>query len=140
MARERIWNNLTPTYQKRLSRAGVSKAQYESGASLKSARGHKLTPERPADYAKNPAKYKEYGDNRKRLAAAVRRRKEGLFSDRLKYSPERARELVNKGTVESGIPTVASYKWFLNATEDEILARMPPANNPEDVMSFMWYH
>ena len=44
MARK-SWDSLTPTYRHRLERGGVTRSQYESGASLKAARGHRATPE-----------------------------------------------------------------------------------------------
>lgn len=36
----RKWSNLSANYRKRLQRAGVTKRSYESGISLKIARGH----------------------------------------------------------------------------------------------------
>lgn len=47
MARK-SWDSLTPTYRHRLERGGVTRSQYESGASLKAARGHRATPEHGA--------------------------------------------------------------------------------------------
>jgi hypothetical protein len=44
MARK-SWGALTPAYRRRLERGGVSQSAYESGASLKAARGHARTPE-----------------------------------------------------------------------------------------------
>lgn len=41
MARRKGWNELSDAYRRRLERSGVSKTDYESGTSLKSARGHK---------------------------------------------------------------------------------------------------
>jgi len=61
----RKWSSLSADYRARLERGGISRREYESGASLKAARGHKATPERPERAAKNPAKYVEY---RKRQA------------------------------------------------------------------------
>lgn len=55
----RIWGNLSPPYRARLERKGISQSQYESGASLKAARGHERTPESRKDYLRNPGKYPE---------------------------------------------------------------------------------
>lgn len=41
MARRKGWDELTEGYRSRLVKGGVSKTDYESGASLKRARGHK---------------------------------------------------------------------------------------------------
>lgn len=54
------WGALTPAYQQRLGRAGISQRDYEAGASLSRARGHSVTPEHPGRATRNPAKYKEY--------------------------------------------------------------------------------
>jgi hypothetical protein len=44
MAR-RGWDELSPSYKRRLQRGGVGRRAYESGRSLKKARGHSGTPE-----------------------------------------------------------------------------------------------
>jgi len=41
VARRKGWDELSEGYRSRLVKGGVSKTDYESGASLKSARGHK---------------------------------------------------------------------------------------------------
>lgn len=43
----RSWDSLSPAYRRRLERSGLTRAGYESGASLTGARGHGTTPERP---------------------------------------------------------------------------------------------
>lgn len=60
--RQRSWESLSPKYRERLSRYGLTKSQYESGARpLAAARGHGATPEHGLkDAQKNPAKYGEY--------------------------------------------------------------------------------
>jgi hypothetical protein len=62
--RRKSWESLTPKYRARLSRGGVTKSKYESGASLAKARGHAATPEHPREAARHPERYREY--NRKR--------------------------------------------------------------------------
>jgi len=39
-SRRKQWEDLTPTYRKRLERGGITKSQYESGVSVAKARGH----------------------------------------------------------------------------------------------------
>ena len=41
----RDWSALTPAYRARLERSGISRRDYESGASVQAARGHATTPE-----------------------------------------------------------------------------------------------
>jgi len=50
----RSWDSLTPVYRRRLDRSGITRAGYESGAPLASARGHKSTPERPGRADRRP--------------------------------------------------------------------------------------
>ncbi|ANZ18305.1 hypothetical protein O1L44_20820 [Streptomyces noursei] len=60
MASRREWSALSDGYRSRLERKGIDRAAYESGASLKSARGHKETPEHPRDAARRPADFTAY--------------------------------------------------------------------------------
>lgn len=50
----RGWSSLSANYRKRLARGGVSRGSYESGASLRKARGHAQTPERPGQGLQRP--------------------------------------------------------------------------------------
>lgn len=69
MAR-RNWSDLSDGYRARLARAGIDRTAYESGESLKGARGHRSTPEHPREAERRPEQYKEY-----------RARKAGLGKD-----------------------------------------------------------
>lgn len=60
MARRRDWDSLSADYRERLSRKGITRGKYESGVSLKSARGHETTPEHPEQAIRKPGKYPEY--------------------------------------------------------------------------------
>ncbi|MFF0625677.1 hypothetical protein [Streptomyces sp. NPDC004296] len=60
MASRREWSALSDGYRARLERKGIDRAAYESGASLKSARGHRETPEHPRDAARRPADFTAY--------------------------------------------------------------------------------
>jgi hypothetical protein len=74
MAKTRNWEGLSGSYRSRLERSGVTRADYESGASVTAARGHAKTPERPERAAKNAERYPEYvlkkvtGEDARRLA------------------------------------------------------------------------
>jgi hypothetical protein len=56
----RNWDSLSSSTQHRYSRAGVSRSYYESGGSLKAARGHASTPERPEQAARHPERFESY--------------------------------------------------------------------------------
>ena len=63
------WESLSPVTRRRYERKGVTKAYYEAGGSLKIARGHGSTPERPERAARKPHLYGDY------LSRSVARRK-----------------------------------------------------------------
>lgn len=54
------WSNLSESYRTRLGKAGISQRDYEQGRSIRAARGHAKTPERPRDALKRPYEYPEY--------------------------------------------------------------------------------
>lgn len=54
MPRQRDWSGLAAGTQHRYEQAGISRSEYESGASLRSARGHAATPEHPGTGANRP--------------------------------------------------------------------------------------
>jgi hypothetical protein len=65
----RVWDRLTPTYQRRLQRGGIDRTAYERGELLKAARGHSAekTPEHPTRRLANPfaqAHYEKRGQRR----------------------------------------------------------------------------
>lgn len=74
MARSRKgWQQLSPGYRNRLTKAGITKSQYESGASLAKARGHSETPEHGLREAvRNPRKYRKYINKRTRSGPTAR--------------------------------------------------------------------
>lgn len=49
-SRRKGWSELSDAYRGRLEQQGVTRQQYESGASLQAARGHSVTPERLTGY------------------------------------------------------------------------------------------
>lgn len=63
----RDWERLTPTYQRRLERGGISRSQYESGARLSVARGHhpERTPEHPTRQLPDRAAQYRYVERRR---------------------------------------------------------------------------
>src|SRR5271155_210446 len=67
------WQQLSPGYRNRLTKAGITKRQYESGASLSRARGHAATPEHGLkDAIRNFGKYRKYITKRTRTGPTAR--------------------------------------------------------------------
>jgi hypothetical protein len=60
MANRRAWASLSDAYRDRLFRSGITATDYANGASLKAARGHSVTPERPKQAFRNPDLYSGY--------------------------------------------------------------------------------
>jgi hypothetical protein len=61
MARRKPWSELSDEYRNRLKKAGITKAKHERGVSIKSARGHRVTPEHGMQEAlKKPARFRKY--------------------------------------------------------------------------------
>lgn len=107
------WDGLSPEYRSRLERGGVSKSAYERGESIKSARGHERTPERPN--LSNPQQFPQYHSERQRLINVVNIKKERLFGASPKWNPTRARANMMKYA-----PSMASLQWAADADDEEL--------------------
>jgi len=150
------WDSLTPTYRARLSRAGITKAGFEGGASIQKARGHAATPEHGVAQAlKNPAKFSKYIAKKNVPAPGLSAMQEAIrknaeldkafksmerFKNYIKYNPKTVRANVYGGrTSESGDVSGMDYAtatWTSNADMEEIrsMAREQFRGNP------WWYH
>jgi len=84
----RNWDALGDSTRTRYERAGISRSDYESGVSLKAARGHAETPERPMEATRHPERYETYVGLRNDIRALKRE----LYGDRPKF-----RDTVPKG-------------------------------------------
>lgn len=92
MARVRNWDALSLAYRNRLLNGGITRAQYEAGASLKRARGHENTPEHPE---RAPGEeYRKYRDRRNKLVDQVQELKRQEFGNRVKWNDSRSRKYV----------------------------------------------
>lgn len=114
MAKRKGWNSLTPKYRERILRAGLTREDFEAGSSIKKARGHEKTPERPRNY--DPVEFPTYAAERKRLTQELIRKKEQLFSDRPKFNGKRSSEIFAKKP-----PSLAMLRWALAADEGELI-------------------
>lgn len=80
------WSSLSDNYRARLEKNGITKAKYEAGESIKKARGHSKTPERPSMKGNFP----QYQAERTRLTNIVVSKKHHFFSNKPKWNPKRA--------------------------------------------------
>lgn len=124
MARRRVWSSLSSDYQTRLTRKGITREAYESGVSLKSARGHSHTPEHPEDAVKKPSNYALYRQRAASLQQQVIARKQALWDTRFKYNDIRAKENVMRRQPSDdgiqGVPGIRILKAILASTDDEL--------------------
>jgi hypothetical protein len=146
MAKQRVWSALSSAYRTRLLRAGVTQKQYEAGASLKAARGHKETPERPMEAIKQPSKYQKYRAKAKGLAQQIEDRKAALWDSRYKYHNARSRSYVQGKEKDVKAPGIRMMLKALAMTdeewEDKVLdAAMTEGNGGiDDDWKFLFYH
>lgn len=121
MAKARNWEALKDTTRRRYERAGISRADYMSGMSLKAARGHANTPERPG--RKVQAGQEQYYLNRIVNDA---------FSDYVKFKGP-----LDLSDLPEGInyPSIEQLEYALTLTDMEVwhLAHEPDWN-------FLFYH
>jgi hypothetical protein len=113
VAKRKPWAQLSPTYKARLEKAGISKTDFEAGASIKAARGHAYTPERPTQY--DPTKFVSYNLKRQSLITQLENRKQQVFGNSMRWSAERSQKWIREKP-----PSIAQIKWALNASDEEI--------------------
>jgi len=124
------WDSLSPGYRARLEKGGVSKSAYDRGESIKSARGHERTPERPS--LSNPQQFPQYHSERQRLINAVNARKQELWGTSPKWNPAKA-----KANLAKYSPPMARLQWALDAEDDDLFDAIHEA--PDDY-AFLGYH
>lgn len=140
----KLWDNLSSAYRARLSRAGITKRDYESNspelrARRRAARGHATTPERPERAQRNPAKYATYLATRDQLQQQVIARKARLFGDRIRYNSGRSKTNVSKYR-----PNMANMRRFLAVDfkniDDFIESILDSNGRLPDEWAFIGYH
>lgn len=155
--RRKGWDNLSPAYRRRLEKGGVGRAQYESGAPIRSARGHAKTPESPTEYAKNPGRFKEYREKRKDLIQRVVDKKAAAFQAALRWNERNSEQFVRYGASNSGMkppsrlkmvekralfvrpPTTKQLQQIDAMTVDELIDFQYQVRLDDD-WRFLWYH
>lgn len=124
------FNALSTAYRKRLEKAGITQADYDSGASLAGARGHLHTPERPSQV--NPAKHANYLQRRDTLIQQVIRKKHYYFSMAPKWNPAH-----DTKAFENNPPSIATLKFWSGLTREEWIDAI---RQDRDVTPFLGYH
>lgn len=131
------WERLKPDYRARLERNGISRSDYENGASLKKGRGHEKTPESPKNY--NKEIFVDYARERDRLSRELAERKHELFggtpADAIhgpRWNPERSAE-----NIEKYAPPLRLLRWALTAEPEELIDAI--REDPE-TYAFLGYH
>lgn len=122
------WNSLSADYRARLEKNGISKRDYEKGASIQAARGHKATPERPSQAAAFPT----YQAQRQKLVAKVTSRKQAFFGTSPKWNPLRAAKIFNAKP-----PSMANLKYWASLSEEEWLDAI---RQDADTAAYLGYH
>lgn len=122
------WTALSAGYRSRLEKAGISRKDYESGQSIRKARGHENTPERHTVYDKG--EFPQYHAKRLSLIDQLQEKKVRIWGDRA--TEERSRAVLRRYP-----PTIAQMKDALDM-EDEVLLDAFLARPKE--YSWMGYH
>lgn len=131
------WDHLSPAYRSRLERGGITRQDYQSGASLESVRGHAKTPERPERAEKNPQKYKDYLAQRGALERTIKARKLGFFGDNHKFRAARSDKNVKKNPVTGKQVPLADLRLAVAADETQWLQWM---REDSERWAFLFYH
>lgn len=114
MAQRKPWSQLTPTYRARLEKAGLTETSFNAGASIRKARGHAQTPERPAQY--NPQQFPTYHGNRRTLLDRLQDRKEQVFGSSPRWNKDRSDRWIREKP-----PSIAQLRWSVNVASDDDL-------------------
>lgn len=106
------WTALKADTRERYERNGISRSDYERGESLKKARGHEYTPERPTQ--KNISRdYPSYYRERRQLIQAAANQRYGAWQNEPKFNlKDAAKHLENR--------PINDLKWLATATYEEI--------------------
>lgn len=156
MSVRRNWDALSSAYRRRLERGGISRSEYERGASLKAARGHTTTPENMREFQKNPKRFREYREGRRALVERVVRKKKAAFDATIRWNEENSRQFITKGAKYDGRPPTGQEKrekkplfikpptikqlQVIDAMTVDELVDFQYTNKDQDDWRFLWYH
>lgn len=125
----RGWENLSDTYRTRLERSGVTRSSYESGISLRGARGHAYTPERPAQAYKRPTAFRPY------LARREQRKQHYQFE----ATPGRHSDEVKAALAQRIQQIQQETGWYVKGALDPDYPPLdhPPAPDDEEIAEIL---
>lgn len=125
------WAQLSPNYRQRLEKAGISQRDFEAGASIKAARGHAQTPERPGQY--NPAHYPKYAAERQRLNTQLEARKAQVFGGSPRWDAQHSQKWLREKP-----PSIANLRWAVHTASDQDL--IDAIREDPETFTFIGYH
>jgi len=123
------WTALSANYRARLERHGITKTKYEAGESIRAARGHSKTPERPTMKGNFP----QYQAERTRLVNIVVAKKHHYFNRAPKWNPTRAARPYHDNP-----PPLAWLRKWAAMTKEEWLDAIREADT--ETIPFLGYH
>lgn len=124
----RNWNALSESYRDRLERHGISRRDYERGASVQAARGHAATPERPSQAS--PERHGAYLSRREAAIDRIQAVKVNRYGDRPSFNRDRSRKAID---------THDSTGDKRSVRDLERLAAMYDAAEEDDLEGEEWY-
>lgn len=131
VGKRRGWDTLSAAYRGRLERAGITQSDYERGESIRGARGHAQTPERPTQRITRE-QFPQYFNNRVRMTRELEAKKERIFGDSVRWTATKSSRAIREHP-----PSIAELKWALAASDEEIYDAI--SDNHEQY-KFLAYH
>jgi hypothetical protein len=110
------WDALKRDTRERYERNGVDKAAYERGESLKAARGHSRTPERPNEGRTKP-EFKQYHNERAKLEKDYDAHRRIIWADKnVKTKKGGGLSPLSKGAIPMDV-----LRWAIGKDANEII-------------------
>lgn len=110
------WDALKRDTRERYERNGVDKAAYERGESLRAARGHGSTPERPS-LGKGKPEFKQYHNDRQRLEKEYDKHRHIIWADKNVKTKNGPR----MSPLAKGVIPMDVLRWAMGKDANEII-------------------
>lgn len=131
------WDQLSNNYRDRLTKAGVTREQYNTGGSLEKARGHERTPEHPERAESQPDKYRDYLNRANALVNDIQRLKRDIFQAGGGFNNSRSRASIRKD-VNGRVRPLSALRRIRDALESGKEAAQEIRRREGKVSSFVW--
>src|ERR1043165_4979280 len=115
MAQRRGWDSLSPAYRKRLLGAGISKTAYESGQSIRRARGHENTPEHP-NQTITVQQFPTYFTRKATLITRLNAKKQRIFGGSPRWDTLKSDQAIRQHT-----PALKDLEYWIAAPDQELI-------------------